>query len=135
MKKLKVVALSAFFVIGTSAVFAQQQKTSSLKSASPTSVTPAASSQAGHSDEKLNLTDDQKAKIKSIKDANRAKMTELRKQMQTLRKNEKDQIMNVLTPEQKEIVAKKEQERKEMRKTRRMNNPQRMKSAQQMKQK
>ncbi|MBE6447850.1 MAG: hypothetical protein E7018_00930 [Alphaproteobacteria bacterium] len=55
---------------------------------------------------KLNLTEEQKAKAKQIREDGRAKMKEHHRQMEELRKQNMADFENILTPEQKENFAK-----------------------------
>ena len=79
--------------------------------------------QDGKMFEKLNFTQDQKSQMKSINDDFRKHMLELRKneditvkewkaRNETLRKNHREQVQNLLTNDQKAQLAKIKQERK-----------------------
>ena len=79
--------------------------------------------QDGKMFEKLNFTQDQKSQMKSINDDFRKHMQELRKneditvkewkaRNETLRKNHREQVQNLLTNDQKAQLAKIKQERK-----------------------
>lgn len=109
MKKTKVIILSFFLMLGTATVFGQDQKqVEDVKTMpskdmrarqSPVQIRAYKSAQIA---KELGLTEEQTAKIDAIKQKHRTEIEAKRKEIHALRMEERKQIMDVLTPEQRE---------------------------------
>ncbi|MCC7332496.1 MAG: Spy/CpxP family protein refolding chaperone [Flavobacteriales bacterium] len=122
MKKLTFIATLVVSIFTVNSVKAQ----SNISKAQPMELSAPDDNEPDHFEsfkDQLNLTPEQKAKIKAIREKHSTERNELKAKLKALRETERAEISEVLTPEQRALVKEKMEKRKAEREAIKENRP------------